>query len=159
MPSSTTPAQARDVLLEAFPALVDRYGDMAATLTAEWYEETRQRRSGRGTYAAVLAEAVDARVSEQNVRWAARHLFEDGDPTSTMRQLEGAISRHVMDASRNTIIRNTNEDSASSGWYRQAEPDACEFCQMLAGRGSVYSRGSVDFEAHDNCRCEALPEW
>jgi hypothetical protein len=33
----------------------------------------------------------------------------------------------------------------------------CDFCQMLAGRGEVYSAETADFEAHDHCGCTAEP--
>lgn len=39
------------------------------------------------------------------------------------------------------------------GYQRVASPGACDFCRMLAGRGTVYSAAAVNTDAHDHCRC------
>ena len=50
-----TASTVSDGLFAVLPALVEDYGDAAATLTAEWYDEYRAGQNVAGGYAASLA--------------------------------------------------------------------------------------------------------
>lgn len=82
-------------------------------------------------------------------------------PTAAMQsafvQSSGAMSRLVLDAGRDTVLTNLKADGAR--WRRVTSGRACSFCQMLAGRGDVYSRDTVDFHSHDHCGCTAEPVY
>ena len=71
----------RDALLAFVPALVERYGTIAATASAEYYEQVRSGQIG-GTYRARLADGEPIEKIESTVRYACGHLFvkeqEDG---------------------------------------------------------------------------------
>ena len=151
------PELARDALLEAYPAVVGNYGDVASTVAAEWYEELRRSQVG-GRYAAMLAAAPAAERLTRTVRWAAGSLFTD-TPGAALALLNGSMTRALGDASRDTIRENTQRDKRAAGWQRLHQPGACGFCQMLHGRGGVYKRKTADFASHDNCRCVAAPSW
>lgn len=151
------PASARDALLEAYPSLARNYGDMAATVSAEWYEELRRTQVG-GSYSAMLAAAPPAERLTRSVRWAAGSLFTD-NPGAMLSLLSGSMTRALGDASRDTVRTNVQRDGRAAGWQRLHQPDACGFCQMLHGRGGVYKRNTADFASHDNCRCVAAPSW
>lgn len=69
----------------------------------------------------------------------------------------GGMARIVLDAGRTTITRTLASDSHAVGYERVLGGAGCDFCQMLAGRGEVYSAESADFEAHDHCGCTAEP--
>ncbi len=72
-----TPEEAaamRDVLIEAVCAISDRYGDMAATLAAERYEELRAEEVG-GEYEAALADTYPREKLEGAVRYAAGRFY------------------------------------------------------------------------------------
>lgn len=64
----------RDALLAFVPALVERYGAIAATAAAERYEQVRATQVG-GTYRARLADGEEPGTVESNVRYACGHLF------------------------------------------------------------------------------------
>ena len=152
------PEQARDSLLDVYPALIDRHGDASATAAAEWYEVQRSNQRG-GTYSAALAAGVALERSQGTVRWAADALFGD-NPAGMLDLLEGSMIRSLGDMSRDTIVENFRQDRQAVGWQRLVHPDSdCDFCIMLSQRGAVYKRGTATFASHDNCRCRAAPTW
>jgi len=71
------PVECKAVLLEAVPAIVEKYGKMAATCAAEFYEGERVATVG-GAYRARLAPRVDAEAVRAKVRYALGHLFSEG---------------------------------------------------------------------------------
>lgn len=71
------PEELRDALIEVVEGIVAKYGDMAATVAAEYYEGERSDALG-GEYEALLADTVPREQIEAVVRYAAGHLFEEG---------------------------------------------------------------------------------
>ena len=65
----------RDALLAAVPAIVEKYGAMAAAAAAEYYEQKRALQVG-GSYHATLAENAPLKSIESSVRYACGHLFK-----------------------------------------------------------------------------------
>ncbi len=76
---------------------------------------------------------------------------------NALTQTKGSLARLVLNAGRETVLRTTSADDKASGFQRVLGGKGCDFCQMLAGRGAVYSEDSVEFEAHDHCGCSAEP--
>lgn len=123
---------------------------------------------------------------ESSVRWSIRPARDPegaGDSTVTSR-LAGMVQRHVANAARDTISENADLEGAK--YARQARPDACAFCRLLATRGPDYlteqsaqfvvgrrakSRGGRPGELtgkqrgsraigelyHDDCHCVPVP--
>lgn len=151
------PVVARNALLQYVPLLVQRYGEMAATTSADWYEEVRAKSGVTGRFAAIPAKTIAVEAIESEVRYAAGALFTDA-PAGTLETLKGATARYVLNAGRDTIVGSTKSDPKAAGWYRVTS-GGCDFCDMLASRGAVYSQRSVDFATHDHCRCSAAPSW
>ena len=76
------PAECKRVLLIAYPAIIAKYGGMAAAAAAEFYAAERGDVLG-GEYEPLLADPVDAEAVRAKVRYALRYLFEevgDGEP-------------------------------------------------------------------------------
>jgi hypothetical protein len=69
----------------------------------------------------------------------------------------GAVTRLVLQGGRRTLTGTIRADRNATGYRRITSGDACTFCQMLASRGAVYKRDTVDFDAHDHCGCSAMP--
>lgn len=72
---------------------------------------------------------------------------------------QGAMARLVLNAGRETVTKTLAGDSHAAGYQRVLGGGGCDFCQMLAGRGDVYSAETADFEAHDHCGCTAEPVY
>jgi len=71
----------------------------------------------------------------------------------------GAAMRHVLNGGRETVAETVRSDNRSLGWARAVSPSCCAFCAMLASRGPVFSEGTVEFPAHDNCSCGSEPVY
>lgn len=152
------PEAARDALLAYMPTLVTEYGETAASVAADWYDDMRFAERVGGRFRAEMADAVADAVIESQVRFGATHLFTD-NPTGTLDFLTLAATKYALYPGRSTIARSANRDPAASGWQRITRPGACKFCRMLAGRGGVYKRETVHFASHGDCNCAAVPSW
>ena len=71
------PAECKRRLLAVVPAIVEKYGNLAALAAAEYYEAERRGALG-DDYAAELAPPVDAGAVRAKVRYAMGHLFGEG---------------------------------------------------------------------------------
>jgi len=76
------PVECKQVLLVAYPAIIAKYGNMAAAAAAEFYAAERADVLG-GDYEPVLAEPVNEEAIKAKIRYTLRYLFEeagDGEP-------------------------------------------------------------------------------
>lgn len=153
------PGFIRDELLLAIPALVAFYGDSAAAVAAEYYDDLRALAPVRTRYRASLAQPLAPDLVQKRVRFGAGHLFTD-TPDLIVPFLQGAAVKYVLDAGRQTIAESTRADPEGVGWRRVPNAGACNFCRDLAGQGGVYrSEMSSTFASHDACKCSAEPSW
>jgi hypothetical protein len=70
-------------------------------------------------------------------------------------RISGAASRHALDGGRDAIGAYVRAEHF--GYRRITAANACPFCRMLAGRGAVYGRETVNFRSHDHCSCTSEP--
>lgn len=153
----STPQDARDMLMRALPQLVAVYGSAAATLGADYYDNMRDAANARGSYRAAPAAPVEGEALDVLARVAVGPLFSaKPDLASALTLAKGGLQRHVANADRETVRVASVEDSRARGWQRVGA-GGCEFCQMLLGRGAVYTEATADFEAHDHDQCSAEP--
>lgn len=147
-------ADAVEALRDLLPALVETYGSAASTVAADWYDELRLTSEVRGRFSSVPAVPSD-RGAQSLIGWAADSAVDD----ATFKVLLlGGVQRRIFDHARSTVMGSTLADPAAAGWQRVGIGE-CKFCEMLIGRGAVYSEATVDFAAHDNCKCGAVPAW
>jgi hypothetical protein len=130
-----SPESIRDLLIQVMPDVLAPYTSASGALAATWYEDLRRDTLG-GTFMARPADMVYGR-SKGLIKWAAGALF-DGSNETFQERMRGGIQRMVADVARWTVDENAQRDVATVGWSRIAEPGACQFCKMLAGRGPVY---------------------
>lgn len=150
--------QARDGLRDILPDLVRAYVLASATITADWYDEQREASEVPGSFRAIPAEPADL-GADTLALWAVGPLFAaEPDWTRSRVLLRGGLQLRIANASRSTVALSAEEDPSAQGWMR-AGSGGCAFCAMLIGRGAVYTVASVDFGAHDNCRCSAVPAF
>ena len=152
------PKRARDRLLVEVPQLTTAYGEQAALLAADWYDELRYLERVPGRYRARMADPMPEAFVRKRIRYGASHLFT-GSPDGMLPFLLDATQKYVLQPGRLTIQRSSIRDPYASGWMRVTSPGACDFCLMLAGRGGVYKRSTATFAAHGNCNCSAAPSW
>lgn len=103
--------------------------------------------------------------------WTLGTLYgPGGNPQQAQENLVTGSERLILDAYRETVAKNAEQDRAARGWAREAEPGCCWFCAMLTTRGAIYLtedsagrqanerfKGDGLFKFHNNCRCTAVP--
>ncbi len=67
--------------------------------------------------------------------------------------------RHAVQGGRGTVLEAVKADGAALGYARAASASACAFCAMLASRGPVYTKATVNFRSHNACTCAAEPVY
>jgi hypothetical protein len=147
-------AQAEVVLRDVLPDLIAVYGSAAATIAADWYDETRVEADARGRFTAIPADVPDV-GAQALVGWA---LAEATDLPAFQTLILGGTQRRIANFSRLTVSTSSIADPASRGWKRVGVGQ-CDFCRMLIGRGAVYTEETADFQSHDHCNCSPAPEW
>lgn len=153
----------RPVLEKAVPLLVIRYGEMAATVAADFYDELRSHSVQPRRYAAVMADPPEVARIQASTRWALGSLLGAApDPDAALGALETVADRMALRQGRGTIGRNVHRDPADARWARVPVGGTCDWCLMLASRGAVYmsekSAGGAS-EWHGKCDCTPTPIW
>lgn len=146
---------AAEALHDILPALIDRYGEAAAALAADWYDDLRETKGVGGRFAAIPADVQDT-GAHALVGWALDEATDDG---SLVALLEGGLQRRVVNFGRFTVMESSIADPRADGWQRLGQGANCAFCDMLISRGAVYSEATADFGSHDHCNCVAVPAF
>lgn len=155
-----SPKFQRDLLLDTIPALVRKYGNVAATAAADWYEQIRAKNI-KGSYQATVADTFPDQGIMDTLRWKAGTLWDNPDVFNNF--IQGSLSRWVQYAGRETIARNIRKDPAKPRWARVPNGKTCAFCEMLSSRGWVYTSpekaGAGGNRFHPGDDCQIVPEW
>lgn len=149
------PEAARDALLELVPVLVQEYGQAAAGLAAEWYEEQRVASGAVGVFRARLAPSVPAEAVQAQVRYQAGHLWTP-TPEAALSALLTSVDKFVKQPSRDTMASNAKREGVRYARVPRGSK-TCSFCLTLASRDAVYtskkSAGGDGNDYHGDCNC------
>lgn len=153
-----SPDAGRSVAFSTIPAVVAYYGAGVASLAVDAYEERRELVGLRDAFEARPVLTSDEEKLFNAIAWATDPLYEEDRLRAAVAaemdaRFRDVVSGEVMGYSRRTTTANMTRDPRARGWRRIARADACGFCHMLAGRGAVYIKATVNFSAHDNCHC------
>jgi len=157
-----SPILVRDALLDFFPELIAAYGDGAALLAADFYDELRDVPPSAARFSATLATPPDSAQAKAAARWGLGPLFTaDPDPAQTLLNLALVTNRLVLQSGRDTISRSAFSDPVRTGYARvPTGTHTCRFCVMLASRGAVYADAAAAGEGnkyHGECDCVPVP--
>lgn len=154
--------QLLDATFDALGFIVPQYYDAAGSLAVDWYEELREEARPSALYTPSI-------IGDPATDWIEREAEKyrrqvDASIEAEMAALVADVNRlaekEVARGFRDSITGNTRQDTEAIGWSRVTRAGACKFCQMLAGKGSVYrSESTAIFAAHGNCHCAARPEF
>lgn len=150
------PRVARDLLLEHVPAVTATYGQAAAVVAADWYDESRSAQRVPGRFRAVMAPTFPSEYVRKRIRFGAAHLFTE-TPQLMLPFLLDSMQEYVLQPGRDSILRSVATDREAKGWERVTRPGACDFCHLLSGRFG--KTDWVNYPAHGNCNCTAQPIW
>lgn len=152
-----TPEQIRDALVELVPALIDKYGSIAAAMAADWFEQLTELK-------AVVPDLYQPQGWQANTRWALSPLFDGTqDLRSAFVHLVEVSKREVKNHGRSTIAHSVRQYSNVLYARVMTGPSNCSFCVVLSSRGPVYGSAQtakIDQEGekyHANCDCVAVP--
>lgn len=155
-----TPAQFRNSLITQTNLVVSQYGEIAASMAAEWFDDIRLSEGVRGSFRALPQSSPYEDAVEGMVRRAVGPMFDEvPDVSAVMLTVAQSAGKYVLAASRETVRRNSFIDPRGTGFQRVARPGACDFCIMLVGRGAVYKKETAFFASHGDCNCAAVPSW
>lgn len=131
-------ALARDVIADL--ALV--WGDEAASLNVDWYDELRAEVAVAlgAAYAAQLADPIPADEIQDDLGWALAPLFLPEGPNydQSTGRLAGKLMYYVGEMGRDTIAASAAGDPVGTTYARHASANACAFCRLMATRGATY---------------------
>lgn len=164
---TATNAQSFGDLVTATTALVRAYHPVAAGVAASYFTAFRAAEHIDGTAVPVLASAPDDAMISASLyatgETATRKTINAGRPPDEAMKVafvrtSGAVTRHILDGGRDTILESVQSDEQAEGWARVTDGNPCAFCLVLASRGVVYkTEQTADFQAHDHCGCGAEP--
>jgi hypothetical protein len=155
----------RRALEEFMPLLVRHYGEMAAVVAADFYDELRAQSSAGGRFAAVMADYAGDAGLLASARWAIGSLLgANPDPVAALGSLSIVADKHILGQGRRTVAGSAARDPAGARWARIPHGDTCAFCVLLASRGAEYhseeSAGKAGVnEYHGDCDCTPTPFW
>lgn len=153
----------RDSLLDLIPALANQYGDQAATIAIDWYNQAREQAVGvDGFYASM--EGVPnfpEKAIQDTIRWQAGLLWGNNqDKDAFARFMVGAVDRWVHVRGANAMAINAERDPKSGKWAVAPVGLTCSWCTMLASRDFVYkTQDTAKAPLHAHCDCEVIPRW
>lgn len=158
--SGATPEQTRDALLQAMPALVSKWGDVAATAAAAWYDQLRAEHPELPPYKAHHATGIDADAVRTTTRRLAGGLWDSGRDQVTA-ALAGNVGMWLKNRGRETVAKAVDEDPAHPGWARVPRGGTtCAWCTMLASRGFAYKeKATAAASSHRACDCQIVPNF
>lgn len=141
------------------------YGDRAAYVACQWYDEAMAR-LGHDLDAAELFNDVDADAIGRGVRYLVG-LVADGDPSGYVSRMADKAYDHAMRAANSTMYGNANRPADARAGVRYARvptgSETCGFCLMLASLGFNYrsreTAGDVGAQFnsyHDHCDCRVV---
>jgi hypothetical protein len=155
------PAAVKDALFDFVPALVSEYGDVAATVAADWFDELRVSEGVGGSFRAPLAPPLPDEQVKSRLAFGTRTdgPLWAGQAETLTSFLALMTNEYALQPGRDTVMQAAHKDNAA--YARVPEPGACKFCLMLASRGFVYSKDTVgdSKKFHGKCRCNAMPVW
>lgn len=159
--------------IDAMNTVIGQHARTASSLAADFYDAERVAARVTGTFTVPLPDSPPQQQVEMSLRWATKDLWprDPDDPKTTTAQkqplevrleqaekkAERAATKLVADQGRGTVQGAVQRDRRATAWARTAALNACYFCKLLASRGAIYKRETVDFRAHDGCQCMALP--
>lgn len=146
------PVESRRRLEVFWPVLVNDYGEVAATLAADRFEDETGLR-------ARLAAPIPADEANARLRWAMGPMFGGDGEDAAFALLYGLVDELVKRLGRDTYLDSIG--AYGGRFARIPVGKTCAFCLMLASRGFDYvSRASAgEFRKfHPDCDCRIAVE-
>lgn len=151
---------AASAVRKLYGAIVGQFGQSAAAVAAQFYDEQRTAAAVPGQFTAALSDPLPPVMLDKIVTSAflggvePDHTHADVSATTgdlpveerVPQRLDGSLQRLVLQPGRETIAENTAKDPAprKPRWIRvPTSPKPCAFCVMMASRDVAEVHGKT----------------
>lgn len=130
--------------ITAITAAVTKYGEAAAALACQIYDEIAE---AQGVLLLQFSEPADVRQPAYIARVLKQ--YSERAPTTVPDQMAAIVKQAAAD----TTLKNARRDKAEFAWIPVG--DTCPFCLSLAARGWQEAKKGVSAEhIHAHCNCQ-----
>lgn len=150
-------AELRDEAIDAIDSSLYAFGDQAAELALDLFEEIAADGYGLDVDTAI-EDAIDPDMVEGAVRYSARSLVE-GDTEAFVRGAADLSRYYVKRSAMENMVRNCERNDLRYARVPSGR-ETCPFCFMLSSRGFVYRSEQTAGHAHayhEHCDCVVVP--
>lgn len=152
-------ATIREQVVAIMQAACGASSDVAARISAEFYDELRAEFGIDDGYAAYVESGRDPNATEGAVRAFIDDLLDGRRDLFIAKCIDRADAESRRAANMCTY-NNARRDPKRPRYARvPTGSETCRFCIMLASRGFVYRREELASHAHANCDCRVIPSW
>lgn len=148
-------AECREFAKEVMDGICQVYGEVAASLAAEWYD-TQADAAGVRLPSAITEVTYDQEQIDKVARYQAKKLI-DGDMEGFASACGEYVENNVKQSLNDTILSNAARDKEQGVRFARVTTgsETCSFCYMLSSRGAVYhSRRTAGEQNHYHRRCD-----
>lgn len=151
----------RDAAIEILDQAAGTACELAAELSARFYDEIRSAAAARGTFRAEAASSYSHEATDRAVRALVANASEPGGARRFARDVAARVDYEVKRTAGDCVEKNARKDKRSQRWARvPTGAETCPFCLMLASRGFVYKSAKTagqNNHYHANCDCRLVP--
>lgn len=153
-------AEIRSFANDAMAGLSQVYGEAAATLAANWYDEQAALAHVK-LPSAITEVTYDAEQIKKVAHYQATKLTK-GDIDGFLDACSEYMENNVKQSLNDTIMANAKRDKDKGVRFARVTTGAetCAFCYMLSSRGAVYHSRQTAGEFnhyHRRCDCKVVP--
>lgn len=153
-------AEIRSFANDTMAGLSQVYGEAAATLAANWYDEQASLAHVK-LPSAITEVTYDAEQIKKVAHYQATKLTQ-GDTDGFLDACSEYMENSVKQSLNDTIMANAKRDKDKGVRFARVTTGAetCAFCYMLSSRGAVYHSRQTAGEFnhyHRRCDCKVVP--
>lgn len=135
-------------LVQYAHALSAKYGEAAAALACQMYDQTAE------AYGAAVASAEPAKTA--TIEETTRAINNVMQKSKLTKSIGNVTSKLVKQCADDTTMQNAKRDQAEFAWIPSG--DGCSFCEILASNGwkkatESTAKGNHAQHVHENCKC------
>lgn len=153
------------LLRQVVPNLLDQYGNINSVAAIQYYDTIRNEWATNvadkavGEYTAQFADNYNLEARTNSVVNYAMQIRAKEGHTASVEAMNNALTRQVAMYHRKTIVFNSAMDNSVSKIQRVVQPNACEFCKLMAigSTNGLVRTSTYTVKFHDHCHCTIQP--
>lgn len=165
---------------DAVVALVQHYSAASSALARQHYQQMRRDAGITDTFRIPTVAGPTREDVMRDLVWSTENLWGKQSLTDAdlgdmaLTKAQATTGRLVLNTGRDQIAEAATKDRRARGYVREARPDACWWCAMLATRSVLYESRATAGEIsatkvlgpdakgtlnsfHTHCHCKVVP--